>query len=95
MPIIKETFVQTNEKYNTGYALDEEEGLYFLSAVQGVPDGTIRQRECSPEAGAGKISEKVVPMRILLGTVDGGASKGLRTALSLIQGFVFMDDVPF
>ena len=67
MSIQEKTFIETNEKYGDGFAIDEYQGEYFLTRVQRGQDGNLYQRWMKPFIRKDELSEKPMPWKIGLG----------------------------
>lgn len=69
MPAIdEEYYIETNENYSRGLALDEYNGVFSLAACNRSDGGTIYLQWCKLMLGKDKLSEKSNPVKVELGT---------------------------
>jgi len=70
MSIIESSFIETNEKYREGVALDEYNGSFSLTLCQRGNDEKIYPRWAKLQVGKDKLAEKATPVKIGLGDKD-------------------------
>jgi len=64
--IIEGSYIETNEQYKTGIAIEEYNGVYGIVACQEGKDGKIYSRWGFPEKNK-EPSAKAIPWKITLG----------------------------
>jgi len=69
MPIDESTYIETNEQYHVGLAIDEYNGTISIASVRQY-DGKCYQRWCKPQIGKDKFSDKALPMKITIGNAE-------------------------
>lgn len=76
--IVENSFIETNQEYKTGIAIDEYNGAYALVAAQAGKDGKIYTRWGYPEKNKQPMG-KSIPWKITIG--DGEQAVAALTAL--------------
>jgi len=99
--MLKETYVEVNEQYHSGAALDEYQDTISICSAWIGKDGECCMRWAFPQIKDRKPSEKALPVSIRLGNKD--------QAIEILKGFIAAlsgekkepekpsvgDDVPF
>ena len=68
--MIEESFIETDEKYHSGIVLDEYNDKMSVCQSNKGQDDKLYLRWCYPQAKDRKPSEKTLPWKIDLGTID-------------------------
>jgi len=91
--MIEGTFIETNEQYHRGFALDDYQGTVSLVGTEQGKDGKIYMQWVYPQRtkdGTRGPGEKSIPLKIELGT-HGQAVNRLETILAALRGGVAAD----
>ena len=93
--IIAESYIETNEQYKTGIAIDEYEGVYSIASVRMGNDDKLYHRWGHPSNKDKKPSEKAIPWKMTLGDAEAALKiiMGLRNFL--LGGKVDGEEIPF
>ena len=78
--MIEGTYVEVNEQYHSGAALDEYQGTIKICSAQIGKDGNCYMRWAFPQVADRKPGEKALPVAIGLGDKDN--------AIKILNGFI-------
>lgn len=79
--MLKETYVEVNEEYHSGAALDEYKDIISVCSAQiSKKDGECYKRWAFPQVADRKPGEKALPVSIRLGDKDN--------AIKILKGFI-------
>jgi len=91
--MIEGTFIETNEQYHRGFALDDYQGTVSLVGTEQGKDGKFYMQWVYPQKskdGARGPSEKSIPLKIELGNREQAVTR-LEKILSELRGGVAAD----
>lgn len=89
--MIESTYVETNEKYHRGLALDDYNGVWSIVGANKGADGKTYLLWVFPQVKDRKPSEKSVPLKIELGD-QHDAIKRLEAMLAFLKGKAGVQD---
>ena len=78
--MLLETYVEVNEQYHAGAALDEYQDIISVCSAQIGKDGKCYKRWAFPQVADRKPGEKALPVSIRLGDKDN--------AIKILKGFI-------
>ena len=78
--MIDGTYVEVNEQYHSGAALDEYQDIISICSAQIGKDGNCYMRWAFPQVADRKPGEKALPVSIRLGDKD--------KAIEILKGFI-------
>lgn len=78
--MLLETYVEVNEQYHAGAALDEYQDIISVCSAQIGKDGKCYKRWAFPQVADRKPGEKALPVSIRLGDKD--------KAIEILKGFI-------
>lgn len=78
--MLEETYVEVNEQYHAGAALDEYQDIISICSAQIGKDGKCYKRWAFPQVADRKPGEKALPVSIRLGDKD--------KAIEILKGFI-------
>ena len=78
--MLEETYVEVNEQYHAGAALDEYQDVISICSAQIGKDGKCYKRWAFPQVADRKPGEKALPVSIRLGDKD--------KAIEILKGFI-------
>ena len=89
--MIEGSYIETNEKYKRGVAVDEYNGTYSLAAVETGKDGKQYLVWCFPQKfkdGQKVAADKAVPVKIGLGNREEAIAR-LKLLLGALEADLF------